>query len=430
VKKQQSKIMKIMQRIPILAMLFVGLISGCSSEAESFEFDESNVPIKQSFPLRLPVNLGVAENFAILSKSGITNVPPSLIRGDVGTSPISGTALILECPEVTGNIYTVDAGGPLPCRITDEPRLTTAVLNMEAAYTDAAGRTNPDYLNQGAGIIGGLRLSPGLYKWTGTLLIPTDIEIAGGEDDVWIFQVSDTFAVSSGVRMNLSGGAQAKNIFWQVAGAVTLGTTSHFEGNLLGAKSISVQTAATVNGRLLSQTAVTLEMNTVRLPEELPTVEVGDLIHGGIVFWINPQDSRHGLVSALENASYEDMEWVQRISMTGAIGNDIGSGDYNTKLIISDNPLIPAVSYAAGVSKSYTGGGYSDWFLPSKEELETIYINKIILESKLGMIGFSNRYWSSTEENDSQAWYHNFSNGIPSMGLKTDKQYVRAIRAF
>jgi hypothetical protein len=422
--------MKIMPHIPILAMLFLGLISGCSSEVDSLEFDELNVPIKQSFPSRLPVNLGVAGDFVILSKSGITNVPPSLVVGDVGTSPISGTALILECPEVTGNIYTVDAGGPLPCRITDEPRLTTAVLNMEAAYTDAAGRTNPDYLNQGAGVIGGLRLSPGLHKWTGTLLIPTDIEIAGGEDDVWIFQVSDTFEMSSGVRMNLSGGAQAKNIFWQVAGAVRLGTTSHFEGNLLGAKSISVQTAATVNGRLLAQTAVTLEMNTVSLPEDLPSVEVGDMMHGGIVFWINPQDSRHGLVSALENASHDDMEWVQRVSMIGATSNDIGSGDYNTKLIISDNPLVPIDSYAAGVSKSYAGGGYTDWFLPNKEELELLYINKISLETKLGMTGFSNKYWSSTEDNDVQAWYYDFSNGNPSNGLKTDKYYVRAIRAF
>jgi hypothetical protein len=422
--------MKIKHNIPILALLFMGLISGCTSETESLEFGEANPSIKQIMPLILPVNLGVAGDFAILSKSGITNVPPSLIIGDVGTSPITGASLLLECPEVNGTIYTVDATGPLPCRITDAPRLTTAVLNMQAAYTDAAGRSNPDYLNQGAGVIGGLRLNPGLHKWTGTLLIPTDIEIVGDENDIWIFQVSDTFDMSSSVRMNLSGGAQARNIFWQVAGAVTLGTESHFEGNLLGASSISVQTGATVNGRLLAQTAVTLEMNTITLPEEPPLAAVGDLIHGGVVFWINPRDTRHGLVSALENASYDDKEWVQQISMTGAIGKDVGSGDYNTNLIISDNPLVPAVNYAAGVSKSYTSGGYSDWFLPSKDELEIMYNNKITLEAKLGMIGFSDRYWSSTEENDSRAWYHNFSNGTPSKGLKTDKHYVRAIRSF
>ena len=259
--------MKQLKSIPILAMLIIGLMTSCSSESESLELEEENLIITQSKSLILPVDLGVAGDFAILSKSGITNVPPSAITGNVGTSPITGAALLLTCPQVDGTIYTVDPAGPLPCRVTDAPGLTTAVLNMQAAYTDAAGRSNPDYLNVGAGIIGGLTLYPGLHKWTSTLLIPTDITLDGGPDDVWIFQVSGTLTMSSAVRMNLKGGAQASNIFWQVSGAVTLGTTSHFEGNLLGATSIAVQTEATVNGRLLAQTAVTLQMNTVTMPE-------------------------------------------------------------------------------------------------------------------------------------------------------------------
>ena len=259
--------MKQLKSIPILAMLIIGLMTSCSSESESLELEEENLIITQSKSLILPVDLGVAGDFAILSKSGITNVPPSAITGNVGTSPITGAALLLTCPQVDGTIYTVDPAGPLPCRVTDAPGLTTAVLNMQAAYTDAAGRSNPDYLNVGAGIIGGLTLYPGLHKWTSTLLIPTDITLDGGPDDVWIFQVSGTLTMSSAVRMNLKGGAQASNIFWQVSGAVTLGTTSHFEGNLLGATSIAVQTGATVNGRLLAQTAVTLQMNTVTMPE-------------------------------------------------------------------------------------------------------------------------------------------------------------------
>jgi hypothetical protein len=214
------------------------------------------------------IELGTAKGFAILSKSGVTNVPPSAVTGNVGTSPITGAALLLTCPQVSGTIYTVDAAGPLPCRETDAPRLTTAVLNMQTAYTDAAGRSNPDFLNKGAGIIGGLTLYPGLHKWTSTLLIPTDITISGGPNDVWIFQVAGTLTMSSAVRMTLEGGAKASNIFWQVSGAVTLGTTSHFEGNLLGKTSIAVQTGATVNGRLLAQTAVTLQMNTVKIPAE------------------------------------------------------------------------------------------------------------------------------------------------------------------
>jgi hypothetical protein len=267
--------MKYIKNNTILVMLFIGLISSCSSETESLENEEVNSITKQSRSLLSPINLGSAGNFAILSKSGITNVPPSLINGDVGTSPITGAALLLTCPQVIGNMYTVDPAGPLPCRITDAPGLTIAVLDMQTAYTEAAGRTNPDYLNEGAGVIGGFKLRPGLHKWTSTLLIPTDIELNGSKDDVWIFQVAGTLTMSSAVRINLSGGAQAKNIFWQVSGAVTLGTTSHFEGNLLGATSIALLTKATVNGRLFAQTAVTLQMNTVTVPLKVNSLPSG-----------------------------------------------------------------------------------------------------------------------------------------------------------
>ena len=216
--------------------------------------------------LQAAVNLGVAGNFAILSKSGITDVYKSTITGDVGSSPISGAAILVRCTEVSGSIYSVNAAGPLPCRITNPSMLTTAVGNMQTAYTDAAGRTNPNFLNLGAGNIGGKTLTAGLYKWTTALNIPTDITISGGANDVFIFQVAGTLRVSSAVKVTLIGGAQAKNIFWQVAGAVTLGTTSHFEGNILGQTAINMQTGSSINGRTLAQTAVTLQMSTVTRP--------------------------------------------------------------------------------------------------------------------------------------------------------------------
>ncbi len=144
--------------------------------------------------------------------------------------------------------------------------LSTAVSNMEAAYTDAAGRINPDFLNLGAGSIGSLTLTPGLYKWTSALIIPTDVTFSGGPNDVFIMQVAGTLTMASAVKVILTGGVQAKNIYWQVSGAVTLGTTSHFEGNVLGKTGINLQTGATLNGRMLAQTAVTLEMNTVTKP--------------------------------------------------------------------------------------------------------------------------------------------------------------------
>ena len=267
--------------LPFFAMLFVVLTAGCQKEqlnnsssgiTSSGITSSGTASTRSSSSLQRQtqlggIDLGMAGNFVILSKSGITNVYKSTITGDIGSSPITGAAILVTCAEVTGTIFSVDAAGPLPCTVNNATRLTLAVGDMQTAYTDAAGRSNPDFVNLGAGDIGGQTLTPGLYKWTSAVIIPTDITISGGPNDVWIFQVAGTLTMSSAVRFTLAGGAQAKNIFWQTAGAVTLGTTSHFEGNILGQTGINLQTGASINGRMLAQTAVTLQMNTVTQPQ-------------------------------------------------------------------------------------------------------------------------------------------------------------------
>ena len=273
--------MKLFRIIPVVAILLGGIVFGCSKSMDAYNdqpmpsvstasASTSETTLKSA---KLPkegtlkvVNLGVAGDFVILSKTGITDVYKSSVTGDIGTSPITGAAILLKCNEVTGTIYTVDAEGPLPCRVTNASRLTTAVSNMQTAYTDAAGRSNPDFLNLGAGNIGGKTLTAGLYKFTSEVVIPTDITISGSSTDVWIFQIAGTLKMSNAVRITLAGGAQAKNIFWQTAGAVTIGTTSHFEGSILSQTGINLQTGASINGRMLAQTAVTLQMNTVNQP--------------------------------------------------------------------------------------------------------------------------------------------------------------------
>ena len=260
---------------PTVAVLLVVFFGGCTKALDTD--NPSGMPSGMSsanssivFQPQLKtqgVNLGVAGNFEILSESGITDVYKSTITGDVGSSPITGAAILVTCSEVTGTIYSVDAAGPLPCVVTNASMLTTAVGDMVTAYNDAAGRINPDFTELGAGDIGGKTLIPGLYNWTSSLIIPTDVTIAGGPNDVWIFQVAGTLTMASAVRITLSGGAQAKNIYWVVADAVTFGTTSHFEGNILGKTGINLQTGASINGRMLAQTAVTLQMNTVNKPQ-------------------------------------------------------------------------------------------------------------------------------------------------------------------
>jgi hypothetical protein len=260
--------------LPFVLTLLVVLSGGCKKNLDNKMSSPMSPRISSadpavavlSRPHRVMVDLGVAGNFVILSKSGITDVPKSAITGNIGTSPITGAAIHVTCKEVSGTIYSVNAAGPLPCRVINPTRLTTAVSNMQTAYTDAAGRSNPDFVNLGAGNIGGKTLTAGLYKWTSAVIIPTNLTISGGPNDVWIFQVAGTLTMSSAVKITLSGGAAAKNIFWQTSGAVTLGTTSHFEGIILGKTGINLQTGASINGRLLAQTAVTLQMNTVTRP--------------------------------------------------------------------------------------------------------------------------------------------------------------------
>jgi hypothetical protein len=254
------KIMKPIKLFPIFAMLLLGLVAGCEKSQDTkliSGFETKVVP---------EVNLGTAGNFAILSKTGITNVYKSVIVGNIGSSPITGAAIHVSCDEITGTIYSVDASAPAPCAVVDDILLSQAVSDMQTAYTDAAKRTEPMFLNLNAGQIGGQILTSALYKWTSGVTIVKDMTIAGGIDDVWIFQIDGTLTMSPGVNIYLTKGAQAKNVYWQVSGSVTIGTGSHFEGNILGQTNINLLSGASINGRILSQSSVSLQMNSVTKP--------------------------------------------------------------------------------------------------------------------------------------------------------------------
>jgi hypothetical protein len=239
----------------LLALLVLGLAAGTASATQA------------------PVNLGTAGNFVILAKTGISTTGTTSIVGDIGVSPaaasyITGFSLINDASNVfstssivTGKVYASNYALPTPST------MTTAVSDMQTAYTDAAGRTSPDYTELGAGNIGGMTLTPGLYKWgTGVKIPAGGVTLSGGANDVWIFQIAQDLTVDNGAKVTLSGGAQAKNIFWQVAGKTTLGTTSDFKGIILSKTLISLNTGATLNGRALAQTAVTLIANVITAP--------------------------------------------------------------------------------------------------------------------------------------------------------------------
>ncbi len=248
--------MKLKNVFPILAVLLIVITTSCKKDDNDLAKD--------------PINLGKSSGYVILAKSAIDNISTSEITGNLGLSPaatsyITGFALtdatgFATSPQVTGKVYAADMADPTPMN------LTTAVENMITAYNEAAGRPNPDFIELGAGNIGGRTLEPGLYKWSSTVSLPSDVTLSGKSDDVWVFQIAGNLTVSSAVNVTLSGGAQAKNIFWQVAGQATLGTTSHFEGVIMSMTAIILQTGASLHGRALAQTQVVLDGNVVTNP--------------------------------------------------------------------------------------------------------------------------------------------------------------------
>jgi len=219
----------------------------------------------------LPVNLATAGDFAILAKTGISTVPTSAVTGDLGVSPaaatfITGWALTADATnafststQLTGKAYAADYAAPTPTN------LTAAVGDMQTAFADAAGRT-PGVTELGAGNVGGMTLAPGVYKWGTGLLVPTDVTLNGGATDVWIFQIAQDLTVANGAKVVLAGGALPRNVFWQVAGLVEVGTTAHLEGIVLTQTSATLKTGASINGRLLAQTAVNIDGSTVVEP--------------------------------------------------------------------------------------------------------------------------------------------------------------------
>jgi len=226
------------------------------------------------------VDLGTAGNFAILSKAGISTVPTSAITGDIGVSPIAAEAItgfsLIQTTDrskstsvqVTGSAYAADYASPTPST------LTTAIGDMERAYTDAAGRTvAAANLNVMNGLITGATLTAGVYEWGGDIAFSANIYIKGTPDDLFIFKSSGNVIVGSGASVVLvadstgSGGAPlASNIVWQVAGYVDAGTTSHLEGIFLIKTAAAFKTGSSLNGRILAQTAVTLDSVTVVAP--------------------------------------------------------------------------------------------------------------------------------------------------------------------
>lgn len=223
-----------------------------------------------------PVNLGTAINYAVLAKTAVTTVPASSVTGNVGLSPAARVGLIGWSETYDGsdtNATSAQVNAPFALYASDlvggttSADLTTAVLNMQAAYTDAAGRiaTSAATTNVGGGTLTSLTLAPGVYEWGTAVTIPTDLTFTGNATDVWILKIAGTLDMAAAKNVILNG-ALPKNIFWQVSGAVNIGAGTVFKGVILGQTAITMATGSTIDGRLLAQSAVTLNTTTVTQP--------------------------------------------------------------------------------------------------------------------------------------------------------------------
>ncbi|MBA3456824.1 MAG: DUF3494 domain-containing protein [Deltaproteobacteria bacterium] len=223
-------------------------------------------------------DLTASGSYVLLAKTGITNVTGSLITGGhVAVSPgaaasITGFTMVPAVPDAgtvsatsiavasPGLIYASNFAVPTPTN------LTTAVLAMEAAYTDAASRTNPTKLDLMDGILQAQTLAPGLYTWGTGVTVPSNLTFAGAASDVWILQIASTLDVSANMRVVLSGSAQAKNIYWQVAGQVTIHAGAHFEGIILAKTGVTLQNMASMKSRVYAQSMIALDNNQITAP--------------------------------------------------------------------------------------------------------------------------------------------------------------------
>lgn len=235
-----------------LTFVSLFLLASCKSDEPNKNADNPNViPIQNSTQAK--VTLSGASNFAVLAGSAVTSTGATSIVGDLGLSP--GTSIGGFPPGVLVGTLQVN---------TD--LATQGKLDLTAAYNDAAGRTSTDIVTL-SGNIGGLTLTPGLYKSTSSLAISSGdltFDAKGNSNAVFIIQIASSLTTTSGRKVFLAGNASASNIFWQVGSSATFGTTSVFKGTVMAMQSITFNTGATLDGRALARTAgIILAGNTI-----------------------------------------------------------------------------------------------------------------------------------------------------------------------
>lgn len=239
-----------------LAIAIVMLTVGCKKEDTPAPTSTTGGTVPLQTTVQADIQLGAGNNFAVIAGSSITNTGATEITGDLGLSP--GTSIGGFPPgTLNGTLHINDA-------IANQ-----AKLDITTAYNDAAARVASDMVTL-SGNIGGLTLTPGLYKSTSSLAISSGdvtFDALGDLNAVFVIQIASTLTTTPGRKVILSGSAQASNIFWQVSSSASFGTTSVIKGTVIALESITFDTGATLQGRALARNGnVTMDGNTILLP--------------------------------------------------------------------------------------------------------------------------------------------------------------------
>jgi hypothetical protein len=308
------------------------------------------------------VNLGGAGDYAILAKTGISTVPDSTIIGDIAVSPIAATAMTgfslaldgegmhASSSQVQGKAYAADNVVPTP------GVLTAAVVDMQAAYVDAGGRTTTDLarINFKGGLIGGETLTPGVYDFKTAITIATDIFLVGGPNDVFIIKTTGVLTLATNTKVLLSGGVQAKNVFWWVAGNTAIGAGALMKGVILCATDVLFATGSSLTGRILAQTAVALQkaqITEAKVDGEGGPAEAG-LNFGGVCDYAIV--SKAGITNVPDSTIVGNLgvSPITAASMTG-FGLEMGSdGQHSTSSQVTG--VVRAANYGGQIAADLT----------------------------------------------------------------------------
>ena len=274
-------------------LLLAAIVAGCGGTHDGIPGAGSSGSIGSACSGTGCVNLGTAANYVILAKTGVSTVPNSVVTGNIGLSPAAGSFLTgwsetangapvtySTSAQVTGKLYAANYTGG-----TTSVDLTTAVGDMQTAYTNANGLPKsggalpaggptecPGISGPGAaaGAFGGMTITPGVYTCTVPISIATGTNVTLNGAGVYVFRTTQGITQASDTQVILTGGAVAQNVFWVPALTVsitgTAGHTTKMAGVILAKTNITVGTNVTVNGRLLAQTAVTLDQATIAQP--------------------------------------------------------------------------------------------------------------------------------------------------------------------